>query len=225
MTNGHPLNFKFRALDELFENVFSDLDDPDEFVKKYDELKKQFIQLPNKNKISFTGFGLLIEKLAEYLMIPEMLKKMKISYIIYWQKSLDQSNIEDFILKNDNTRIIPKFSSTKKVAIQSSNIKSPNYSFTIHNHFSSLMNDYTREYNILIKNKKELNTKIQNANNLLVQRNDIIKQIVQNKIKYYNRKNINQSERRNLRIITDLMYLIDTMNRDLKKKAANSNKK
>lgn len=225
MTNGFPLNCQFRAIDDLFENIFSDLDDPDEFLNKYDECKKQFLQLPVKNKINFTGFCLLIEELSEYLMLPEVQKKMKISYVIFWQKSANKSIIDDIMLENNKIRVVPKFFSTKKAVARSPNSESPDYSFTINSHLLSLMNEYKIEYNSMLRNKEELNRKFKQANTLLTERNEIIKVIVQNKIKYYNRKNINQSERRNLRVITDLMYLIDTMNRDLKKKANNNNKK
>lgn len=225
MENEFPLNYKLRAIDDLFENLIGDLDDQDEFLKKYEIAKKQFLQLTIKERIIFKGFCILFEELSEILMMPEFEKKMKISFIIYWQKSVIRSNFDDIALKTEPVRAIPKFSSTKKAILQSSNSIPQNCCFTIHNHLSSLMNEYAKEYNSIINNKKELNLKIQQANILLSQRNEIIKLIVQYKIKNYNRKSINQSERRNLRMISDLMYLIDTMNRDLKKKAINSSKK
>ena len=150
-------------------------------------------------------------------MISDFFKKKKISFILNWQKTSFQANKDDFFLENSHKRVIPKFSSTKKAAFHLRNIDTRNYPLTVQYHLSSLMNIYMCEYNAMIKNKKDLDFKIQQANNLLSQRTSIIKIIIQNTIKISNRKEIDQAERRNIRIISDLMYLIDTMNRDLKK--------
>lgn len=217
MSDDFSLTLQFRTIDNLFNDLFSDLSEKDEFLKKYEDLKQHFILLPNEKKGTYTGFCLLAGELAEYLMISDFFKKKKISFILNWQKTSFQANKDDFFLENSHKRVIPKFSSTKKAAFHSRNIDTRNYPLTVQYHLSSLMNIYMCEYNAMIKNKKDLDFKIQQANNLLSQRTSIIKIIIQNKIKISNRKEIDQAERRNIRIISDLMYLIDTMNRDLKK--------
>lgn len=187
--------------------MFQDLDDFKEFQDKCQELTTDYSNCSLVQRVNYKGFLTLLEELTEYLMIPSSLIKMKASFIINWQQTTDRQT--NFVQKR-RTTLLPKFVTTIK-----SPTNYPNYPFSIDRALTSVPNECSNEYQRLVILREMIKKQEIIVKDLLKQRESIQIDTAKKYINLANRKEMDQAERRYLRLVSDFMFLIDNINRDL----------
>ncbi|OHT13246.1 hypothetical protein TRFO_16693 [Tritrichomonas foetus] len=231
----------FHSIDVIFDSMIEDLDNSqrDSFRNELISLKDQFQkQRTTFDRAKFNGFIFLLDELSEMLMTPLYLVNMKKQLIYAWQ--MKNNAPKDSIPYSQSKIIVPKFQTSQPVSNilitnsqPLSQINGPNSNsflnpakslgnpttiFTIENNLLYSIQNYTLEFRKRYHNHHKLKNAKVDAMAALLQRAEIVKILVQNTIKIANRKEEDQTERKNLRAVSDLIYVIDKMNRELRQK-------
>ena len=196
--------FEHETIPMIFNSMFEEID---KSSSEYKNLKIQYQNIKDSGFLNKNRVVALFKKISSLILLPIETVEYNKKIIINWINANT---------KNANEKkLMPRFIMAPPDQI---NQETEN-SFSLGRAIIDLTKEYNNECLInqsLKTNVKEEEAKIQQ---MVKERSNLLSSIVQNKIKIYSKKEKNKAEKRNLRVISDLAYLIDQQNFDIKSKA------